>query len=102
MDPFSSPCPSGKRSDDDHTAERSDLELDVVFAFEPVDEAIDVAFAAIRSAQRTLQSVPDSAPSIRFRNEWRTHNVLVRQAIRLVDERVEELAKAVKRLPRVG
>jgi hypothetical protein len=102
MDPSSSPCHPGRRSDDEHSADRSDLELDVVFALEPVDEAIDVAFAAIRSAQRTLQSVPDNAPSIRLRNEWRTHNVLLRQTIRLVDERVEDLAKAIKRLPRVG
>ena len=102
MDLPSRPCTSSRRSDDEDTAERVDLELDVLFSLEPVDESLDVAFLAIKEAQRAIQAMPDNAPSIRLRNEWRTHNVLVRQAIRLVDERVEDLAKAIKRLPRLG
>lgn len=90
------------RSGNYDTVERADLELDVVFALEPLDEAIDVAFLAIKSAQQATRSIPDASSSTRFRDEWRISNVLVRQALRLVDERVQDLAKAIKRLPRVG
>ena len=90
------------RSANDETVERGDLELDVVFALEPLDEAIDVAFLAVKSAQQSARSIPDTAAPSRYRIEWRTSNVLVRQALRLVDERVQDLAKAIKRLPRVG
>jgi hypothetical protein len=90
------------RSVDDDTAERSDLELDVAFALEPLDEALDVAFLAVSYAQRAIRSIPETATTDRFRHEWRTNNVLVRQAIRLVDERVQDVAKAIKRLPRIG
>jgi hypothetical protein len=90
------------RPDDEDTAERAGLELDVVFALEPLDEAIDVAFLAIKSAQQAARSLPDTASSTHFRDEWRTTNVLMRQALRLVDERVQDLAKAIKRLPRNG
>ena len=86
----------------DETVKRADLERDVVVALEPVDEAIDVAFLAIKSAQQTARSIAHTAPSARFRTEWRISNVLVRQALRLVDERVQDLTKAIKRLPRVS
>jgi hypothetical protein len=90
------------RSVNDDTVERGDLELDVAFALESLDEALDVAFLAVRCAQQAIRSISDTATADRFRSEWRTNNVLVRQALRLVDERVQELAKAVRRLPRVG
>lgn len=74
-----------------------------LFGFlQPVDEALDVAFLAIRSAQQAARDVPASAPAAKFREEWHTSNVLVRQALRLVDERVQELARTVRRLPRLG
>jgi hypothetical protein len=44
--------------------------------------------------------MPDDAPPARFRSEWRTSNTLLRQALRLIDERVQDLAKAIERLPR--
>lgn len=90
------------RPDDEDAVERADLELDVVFALEPLDEAVDVAFVAVKAAQHAACSVPDTASSTRFRDEWRTNNILVRQALRLVDERVQDLAKVIKRLPRNG
>jgi hypothetical protein len=93
---------SASRPDDEDTVERADLELDVVFALEPLDEAVDVAFVAVKAAQHAACSVPDTAASTRFRDEWRTNNILVRQALRLVDERVQDLAKVIKRLPRNG
>jgi hypothetical protein len=99
--PPEAPAP-GRRSIDEDTVDRNDLELDVVFALEPLDEALDVAFAAIKSAQQAARAVPDTAPTTRFRDEWRISNVLVRQSLRLIDERVRELTKAVKRLPRIG
>jgi hypothetical protein len=102
MDQPSAASDSRARSAVDDTVERDDLELDVVFALEPLDEAIDVAFLAIKSAQQSARSIPDTATPTRYRNEWRTSNVLVRQALRLVDERVQDLAKAIKRLPRNG
>ena len=97
--PMNTPPP---RPDDEDIVERADLEHDVVFALEPLDEAIDVAFLALKAAQHAARSMPDTASSARFRDEWRTNNVLVRQALRLVDERVQDLAKAIKRLPRTG
>jgi hypothetical protein len=102
MDEPSATPASRVRSVNDDRGERSDLELDVVFALEPLDEALDVAFLAIRNAQQSVRSVPDAATIAKLRDEWRTNNVLVRQALRLVDERVQDLAKAIKRLPRVG
>jgi hypothetical protein len=93
---------TGRRSTDEGAVDRTDLELDVVFALEPLDEALDVAFAAVKGPQQSVRSIPDTAAASTFRNEWRTHNVLVRQARRLVGERVQELTKAIKRLPRVG
>jgi hypothetical protein len=44
--------------------------------------------------------MPDDTPPARFRSEWRTSNTLLRQALRLIDERVQDLAKAIERLPR--
>jgi hypothetical protein len=44
--------------------------------------------------------MPDDATPARFRSEWRTSNTLLRQALRLIDERVQHLAKAIERLPR--
>jgi hypothetical protein len=85
------------RSASDDAAERGDLELDVVFAVEPLDEAIDVAFLAVRCAQQAIRSIPETATADRFRDEWRTNNVLVRQALRLVDERVQDLARRLSR-----
>jgi hypothetical protein len=93
---------SGRRSADDDVESRADLAHDVVYALEPVDEAIDVAFLAVKAAQQAIRSVPDGLPTAKLLDEWRTHNILVRQSLRLVDERVQELTKAVKRLPRVG
>lgn len=69
---------------------------------EEIDEAVDVVLAAIKGAQRSLHSIPDTASLIEVRHEWRLHNVLVRQAIRLIDERVQELAKATRRLVRAS
>ena len=42
------------RSGDDDIARWADLELDVVFALEPLNEAIDVAFLAVKSAQQAI------------------------------------------------
>ena len=64
----------------DDIAERDDLELDVAFALDRLDEAVDVAFLAVRSAQHAARSVPDNATAGKFRDDWRTSNVLVRQA----------------------
>jgi hypothetical protein len=88
------------RPDDEESVERADLDRDVVAALGPLDEAVDVTFLAIKGAQQAARSVPDTASPTRFREEWHTANVLVRQALRLVDERVQDLAKAIKRLPR--
>ena len=88
------------RLDDDVDPARG--EADLVLSVQPVDEALDVAFLAVRSAQQAARDVPASAPAARFREEWHTSNVLVRQALRLVDERVQELARAVRRVPRLG
>jgi hypothetical protein len=84
----SSPTPAlATRPDNDEvTIERADLVVDTTFAMEEIDDAIDVVFAAIKGAQRSLHSIPDNASPIEIRNEWRLHNVLVRQAIRLIDE----------------
>jgi hypothetical protein len=82
--------------------ERADLVVDTTFAMDEIDEAIDVVFAAIKGAQRSLHAIPDNASPIEVRNEWRLHNVLVRQAICLIDERVQELAKATRRLARAS
>ena len=93
---------SGRRLADDDTTDRNEREFDVVFALDPLDEAIDVAFLALKGAQQAARSMSDTAPAVTLRDEWRTHNMLVRQSLRLIDERVQELAKAVKRLPRIG
>jgi hypothetical protein len=93
---------SGRRSADDDTTDRNERELDVVFALDPLDEAIDVAFLALKGAQQAARSMSDTAPAVTLCEEWRKHNVLLRQSLRLLDERVQELAKAVKRLPRIG
>ena len=93
---------SGRRSADDDTTDRNEREFDVVFALDPLDEAIDVAFLALKGAQHAARTTPDAAPAAALRGEWRTHNVLLRQSLRLIDERVQDLAKAVKRLPRSG
>ena len=90
------------RPDDEAIAERAGLERDVMSALGPLDEAVDVVFLAIRGAQQAARSVPDTASPTRFREEWHTANILVRQAVRLVDERVQELTKAINRLPRNG
>jgi hypothetical protein len=90
------------RSTSDDTAERGDPGLDVALALDPLDEAIDVAFLAVRCAQQAIRTIPDTATAERFRTEWRTNNVLMRQALRLVDERVQDVAKAIRRLPRAG
>jgi len=90
-----------RRSVDEDVDDRNDRELDVMFAIEPLDEALDVAFAAIKAAQQAVRSVPDTATGGKFREEWRTHNVLMRQTLRLVDERVQDLTRAIKRLPRI-
>jgi hypothetical protein len=90
------------RPGDEDTVERADLECEVMSALGPLDEAADVAFLAVKGAQQAARSVPETASATRFREEWHTANVLVRQALRLVDERVQDLAKAVKRLPRNG
>ena len=91
-----------RRSGDEDSNDRADRELDVVLALDPLDEALDVAFLAIRCAQQAARAVPDAALPARVREDWRINNVLVRQAIRLVDERVQELSKAIKRLSRSG
>jgi hypothetical protein len=93
---------AGRRSPDDESGDRSDMELDMMFALDPLDEAIDVAFAAVEAAQQAARTIPETAAPAKFRDEWRTHNVLVRQTLRLVDERVQELIKAIRRLPRSG
>ena len=93
---------SGRRSADDDTTDRNEREFDVVFALDPLDEAIDVAFLALKGAQQVARSMPDTVLPAKIRDEWRTHNVLLRQSLRLIDERVQDLAKAVKRLPRSG
>jgi hypothetical protein len=56
-----------------------------------------VAFLAVRCAQQAIRSIPETATADRFRDEWRTNNVLVRQALRLVDERVQDLARRLSR-----
>jgi len=84
----------------DDSGSRGDLVLEIVLALEPLDEAVDVAFLAVKSAQHTARSMPDDATPARFRSEWRTSNTLLRQALRLIDERVQHLAKAIERLPR--
>jgi hypothetical protein len=93
---------SGRHSFDDDTIDRNEREFDVVFALDPLDEAIDVAFLALKGAQQAARTTSDAAPAAALRDEWRTHNVLLRQSLRLIDERVRDLAKAVKRLPRTG
>lgn len=90
------------RPGEDNPGEQDDRALDVMLALDPLDEAIDVAFLAIKSAQQAARSLPDAVPAAKLRSEWCTSNVLVRQALRLVDERAQELAKAIKRLPRTG
>jgi hypothetical protein len=95
------PAASNARFTDDAVIQ-GNPELDVADALESLEEAIDVAFLAIRSAQHAARSLPDTGSATRFRNEWRASNVLVRQALRLTNERVQDLTKAVKRLPRVG
>ena len=77
-------------------------EADLVLSLIPVDEALDVAFLAIRSAQQAARDVPASASAAKFREDWHTSNILVRQALRLVDERVQDLNRAIKRLSRFG
>jgi hypothetical protein len=70
--------------------------------FLPLNEAIDVAFLAVRVAQQVARDIPASASAAEFRGEWHTSNILVRQALRLVDERVQHLNREIKRLPRLG
>jgi hypothetical protein len=74
----------------------------VIFLRLKTDEALDVAYLAVRSAQQAARDVPTSATAAKFREEWHTSNILVRQALRLVDERVQDLSRAIKRLPRLG
>jgi hypothetical protein len=68
------------RPHDEDSVERADLERDVVSALGPLDEAVDVAFLAVKGAQQAARSVPDTAPPTRFRNEWHASNVLVPHA----------------------
>jgi hypothetical protein len=75
---------------------------DFIFPLQPLNEAIDVAFLAVRAAQQAARDVPASASAAEFRDEWHTSNILVRQALRLVDERAQKLNKYIKRLPRLG
>lgn len=98
MDTYATTPTDQRRSGNEYTNDRAHLELDVVFTLDPLDEAIDVAFLAVRSAQQAAGAVPDTASATKLRDDWRTSNLLVRQALRLVDERVQDLAKAVKRL----
>jgi hypothetical protein len=65
---------AGRRSPDDESGDRSDMELDMMFALDPLDEAIDVAFAAVEAAQQAARTIPETAAPAKFRDEWRTHN----------------------------
>lgn len=96
----SSPAAPPAWPDEPNDGQSSDLDLDTVLATESVDEAIDVVFAAVQSAQRMLRALPDTAPLGKIRHEWGVHNALVRQSVRLVDERVRHLTRAVNRLRR--
>lgn len=91
---------SAGRPDDEIDLARS--EPDLVVSLQPVDEALDVAFLAVKSAQQAARGVPASASAAKFRDEWHTSNLLVRQALRLVDERVQDLNRALKQPPRLG
>jgi hypothetical protein len=98
----SSPPGAPPWPDEPDDGQSSDPELDTVFATEAVDEAIDVVFAAVQSAQRMLRALPDTAPPGKIRHEWGVHNALVRQSVRLVDERVRQLTRAVNRRRRAS
>jgi hypothetical protein len=77
-------------------------EHDFLPHLQPLDEAISVAFLAVRTAQQAAREVPVSAPAAKFRDEWHASNILVRLAFRLVDERVQDLNGDMKRQPRLG
>jgi len=77
-------------------------ERDFLPHLQPLDEAINVAFLAVRAAQQAAREVPASASAAKFRDEWHASNILVRQALRLVDERVQDLNRDMKQLPRRG
>ena len=87
---------------DENSVERDDLKLDAILAVDAVEEALDVAFLAIAGAQQTARSFPDAVSPDRVLKDWRLSTVLLRQALRLIDERVQDLAETIKRLPRSG
>lgn len=72
---------AGRRSPDDESGDRSDMELDMMFALDPLDEAIDVAFAAVEAAQQAARTIPETAAPAKFRDEWRTHNARGRRRV---------------------